>query len=620
MTLNTADGRAVPCETRIGLLTQDDEFRGTVGVLCSIADHERIKTALREEKRKIEKLHEVASEMEACHTVDEIAALTVDAAESILEFDICGVDIVEDGYFVPKATSTGMTDDGYDELRVDEGIAGQTYQNHETYVVDDVREEASAVPAQVEYRSLLSVPIGEEGVFQAGSREVGSFDEDEAELAELLVSHATEALRRIHSQTALRESEEKYRTLVEQSHDAIYIYRNDAFVFVNQRVCELSGFSREELAGMEIWELLHPDDRERVKDIARERLEGDRSPHYEARVVTKDGTVRHVEFNVHIITYEGKTAQLGSARDVTERKQRKEDLKRQNERLEEFASVVSHDLRNPLNVAQGHLQLARENGDRHHFEKADDALGRMGSLIEELLTLARQGLVVSETEPVELSAVVRQAWANVKTQEGSLTVDSLGTVNADQGRLLELFENLFRNAIEHAGSAATVHVGALDTDSADETSGSAESLGGFYVEDDGPDIHPDKREAVFEYGHTTADRGSGLGLSIVAGIVEAHGWSVSVCEGSDGGACFRIRLEGLHRPKSFDRRRFEWARRKSDGRGGVVVSPRGDVVRGLWIEQRREQLNLPPTDPEFELAASVQSDVVSFAVFERGEQ
>ncbi|WP_435157731.1 PAS domain S-box protein [Haladaptatus sp. DFWS20] len=536
--LRTADGQGIPCEARIGLLTHRDEFRGTVGVLRSIAEHERIKAALREQKGKIEELHEIASEMKACKTPAEICDLTVDAAESILQFDICGVDIVEDGYFIPKAISTGMTDDGYTKLRIDQGVAGLSYQSNETIVLDDVREEGVSAPAQAEYRSLLSSPIGEEGVFQAGSREVGAFDSDDAELAELLLSHTTEALQRIRSQTALRESEEKYRTLVEQSHDAIYIYRDDQFVFVNQRVCELSGYDRDELLEMSIWELLHPEERDRIMHIVAERSRGNYPPHYEARIVTKNDGIRHAEFNVREITYEGETTQLGSARDVTERKQRKQELKRQNERLEEFVSVVSHDLRNPLNVAQGHLELARERGDDVHFEKSRGVLDRMGSLIDDLLTLARQGLVVSDTESVDLETVVRRAWANVDTGESTLLVDALGDVDADRGRLQELFENLFQNAVEHAGRSTTVRVGRID----DDSDGSTE-FAGFNVEDDGTGIPPTERTAVFEHGHTTADDGSGLGLSIVKGIVEAHGWSISVCDGDDGGVCFQIRPE-----------------------------------------------------------------------------
>ena len=525
--LHTVDGGTIPCEARIGLLTHDDVFRGTVGVFRNIAEHEHVKRALREEKQRIEELHEVASQMEACQTTDDLCDLTVDAAESILQFDICGIDLIDGEYFVPASISTGMTNDGYTKLRTDEGVAGKTHRNHRTYVIDDVRNESDAAPAQAEYRSLLSVPVGDVGIFQAGSRDVAAFDCDDAELAELLVSHTAETLRRIRSQTALRESEEKYRTLIEQSHDAIYIYRDDTFEFANKRVCDLTGYPRDELLEMEIWDLIHPDDRESVEHIASGRTRGDGSPHYEARVVTKDGDIRHIEFSVSVITYEGESANLGSARDVTGRKKRKQELKRQNERLEEFASVISHDLRNPLNVAQGNLELAKERGDERHFDKSENALQRMESLIADLLALARQGQVVSDTEPVELAGVVRQAWANVQTRDSTLVVDDLDTVDADHGRLQELFENLFRNAVEHAGNDTTIRVGELSD--------------GFFVEDDGPGIDPEEREVVFEHGHTTAKSGSGLGLSIVKGIANAHGWSIRACEGTDGGARFQIR-------------------------------------------------------------------------------
>jgi PAS domain-containing protein len=262
-------------------------FRGTIGVLRNIAEHERIKAALQEEKQKIEELHEVASEMEACQTNEEICDLTVDAAESILEFDICSVDLVEDGYFVPKAISTGMTADGYSRLRVDDGVAGQTYRNHETYVVDDVREESDAVPEQAEYRSLLRFPVGEEGIFQVGPW--GSGRSTRMRQSWPSCSSHTPAKRSDASvcrppSARARRSTGRWSNRVTTP---IYIYRDDRFVFVNQHVCDFSGYSREELAEMEIWELLHLDDRERVKRLADERAHGNDSPHYEARVVTE---------------------------------------------------------------------------------------------------------------------------------------------------------------------------------------------------------------------------------------------------------------------------------------------------------------------------------------------
>jgi len=495
-----------------------------------------MKEQLREEKRKIEELHEVATEMQACSSKSEAYRLGVDAAEGILKFDICGIDEAKDGYLVPQATSTEMPTDGYDAFEVDEGLAGRTYRNGESFCIPDVRAMDEAEPMQDEYRSILSVPVADRGVFQAGSRETDAFDEDDVELAELLMSHVGEGVDRIESQAALRESEEKYRTLVEGSHDAIFIHSDGKFRFVNDRVAEVTGYDPEELLEMSIWDLVHEDDRERVREFVARRENGEGTPHYELRIRTKSGEIRHFEMSVQAIAYDGDTAHLGSARDVTERRKRKRTVERQNERLREFTSVVSHDLRNPLNVAQGHFELARETGDPEHFEKTERALDRMESLIEELLELARQGKAVDETDRVGLEAVVRRAWASVSTGEASLAVaGELGQIDADENRLRELLENLFRNSIDHGGPDVTVEVGALG--------GPAEpdrTADGFYVDDDGPGITESEREVVFEHGYTTAEDGSGLGLTIVDNIVDAHGWDVAVRDGDEGGVRFEI--------------------------------------------------------------------------------
>ncbi|WP_243700493.1 PAS domain S-box protein [Halorussus pelagicus] len=522
---------------------------------------------LREEKRKIEELHEIASEMETCTSEAEVYRLGVDAAEGILEFDICGIDVVEEGYLVPKATSTEMPNDGYDALEADKGLAGRTFQNGESFLIQDVRTMNEADPVQEQYRSILSVPLGDYGVFQAGSREAMAFDEDDLELAEVLMSHVTAVISRIDSQSALRESEEKYRTLVEGSHDAIFIHSGKQFRFVNDRVSEMTGYSEEELLGMPIWNVVHEDDRDRVRELIKRReSEGD-SPHYQLRIRSQEGKIRYVELSVQAISYDGRKAHLGSARDVTERRKRKQKVERQNERLKEFASVVSHDLRNPLNVAQGHLDLARETGDEKHFEKTVSALERMESLIEDLLKLARQGQDVSETETLDLETIVRHSWGTVSTGGATIDVgDGLGEIEADEGRLKELFENLFRNAVEHgstssrpadddavehAGDDVTVSVGRLGDGvtpceesipdpSSEESHTAFDSSNGFYVADDGPGIPAEEREKVFEHGHTTAEDGSGLGLSIVSSIVDAHEWNVRVCESETGGARFEI--------------------------------------------------------------------------------
>jgi signal transduction histidine kinase len=226
-------------------------------------------------------------------------------------------------------------------------------------------------------------------------------------------------------------------------------------------------------------------------------------------------------------------------RDVTERHQREmalrranERLERQNEQLEEFAGIVSHDLRNPLNVLDGWLDHAERTGNSESFQKCRDAVDRMTELIDDLLTLARAGRVVDDTHQVAVDRVAREAWADVDTAEADLTVETETTVEADRSRLCEVFENLFRNAVEHAGSDVSVTV--------------TETEAGFAVVDDGPGVPQEECEVVFEAGYSTADNGTGFGLNIVSQIADAHGWDVSVSESEGDGACFEF--EAVTRP------------------------------------------------------------------------
>ncbi len=213
--------------------------------------------------------------------------------------------------------------------------------------------------------------------------------------------------------------------------------------------------------------------------------------------------------------------------DVTERRRDRQRLERQNERLERFASVVSHDLRNPLTVAEGHLGLARDDPSGEHLDQAERALSRMGDLIEDLLSLAREGEEVGELEPVDLEAVAADCLTTVDTEGATIDVGVDATVMADPGRLRQLLENLLRNPIDHADAEVSITIGDLPD--------------GFFVADDGPGIPPDAREDVFEVGYSTDAAGTGFGLAIVREIAEAHDWTVTLEEAAAGGARFEIR-------------------------------------------------------------------------------
>ena len=212
------------------------------------------------------------------------------------------------------------------------------------------------------------------------------------------------------------------------------------------------------------------------------------------------------------------------------RRRQRQELKRQNEQLEQFASVISHDLQNPLNVISGYLELAMETGNLDRLDPAVDAAGRMEEMLNDLLTLAREGRAVGDTEEVDLKPIVEEAWENVETHDATVELDGFDEfdpVMADDSRLQEAFENLFKNAIVHAGE---------DVDMRVEANG-----GTIHVADDGPGIPEDKQSVVFEYGHTGGD-GTGLGLAIVRSIIEGHDWEISAGESNEGGARFDIDL------------------------------------------------------------------------------
>jgi PAS domain S-box-containing protein len=208
------------------------------------------------------------------------------------------------------------------------------------------------------------------------------------------------------------------------------------------------------------------------------------------------------------------------------RKRNRERLERQNERLQEFASIVSHDLRNPLNVAEGRLELARAEFDSDDLEDVAQAHDRMRALIDDILTLARLGENALELETVSLPEAIDACWSTVDTADATIRLETDATVRADRSMLYQLLENLLRNAVEHVGPDVTITVGDLEN--------------GFFIADDGPGIPSEDRAAVFESGYSTSRAGTGFGLRIVEQLADAHGWDVEITESADGGARFEF--------------------------------------------------------------------------------
>lgn len=385
------------------------------------------------------------------------------------------------------------------------------------------------------FHALTVVPIEYEtdlyGLLALYGGHVQPF-EDVRDLLEELGGDIAHAIYAIETQRELKGSEARYRNLAETASDAILrIDETSTITYANPAAEQLFGYTRDELYGKSLTELM-PD---RFRDQHQEGIErylrtGERQLDWagvELPGQHKDGS--EVPLSVTFGEFEQGDRRVftGILRDVTKRAEQEAEIQRQIAYLEEFAGTIAHDLRNPLNVTIGRLELVKEERDSDHLEVAISALDRMDDLVGDLLTLAKQNQAVDETEAISVASVVDTARHSVDSDTVTVEASSdLGMIVGHRSSVRTLIENLFRNAVEHGDSDVMIRVEMLDD--------------GFAVEDDGPGISEDVREAVFEPGYTTKDDGTGYGLNIVKKIVDAHGWEIAVTSGVDGGARFEI--------------------------------------------------------------------------------
>ncbi len=346
----------------------------------------------------------------------------------------------------------------------------------------------------------------------------------------LVVAEGRDVTQRRQRQKELEQTKKSLRSIFDGSPDSIYLHDEEGrFIDVNDTACRRLGYSRDELLDLGISDI-SPHDREEVVETFGDAEFTEQT--IETEHIRKDGSTYPVQVNVTRVELEGQDQFVAVVRDITEVKETQRRLRKQRDRLEEFAEIVSHDLRNPLTVASGRLEMAKEESSSSHLEEVEDAHDRMEEMIEDMLDLAKQGERVQEFEEVDLERLARRSWANVATGEAELEVDDSIRFDADSDRFSRLLENLYANAYEHGSGSVEdleVRVGSL-----------MGSEKGFYVEDNGAGIPKDRRSQVFETGYTTSEEGTGLGLKVVEEIAEAHGWKVSVDESSEGGARFEI--------------------------------------------------------------------------------
>ena len=353
-------------------------------------------------------------------------------------------------------------------------------------------------------------------------------------LADQLVAATERAVESASQSRKRSRAAAQLNALFEDAPDPIaeYEFRDGEPVIrsVNRAFVDTFGFERDVAVGSPLNELIVPEGKESEARALDERVRTAAGVNAEIERETTDGLREFLFRNIGLETETG-TDGFAVYIDITEQRARERRLQEQNDRLNEFASVISHDLRNPMGAVKHRIEMARQTGSDEHLDDALAALGRMDELLRDLLNMAKQGKQLGQTEPLSLETVARTAWNHIATGEARLRVVEDRTIVADSGRLTQMFENLFINAVKHGSTVddtgIEVRVGVDD-----------ECL---FVEDDGRGIPVEERQNVFESGYTTANDGTGYGLAIVRQVTRAHGWNVCVTESVDGGARFEFR-------------------------------------------------------------------------------
>ncbi|ACI17143.2 hypothetical protein COPRO5265_0030 [Coprothermobacter proteolyticus DSM 5265] len=370
----------------------------------------------------------------------------------------------------------------------------------------------------------------------------------EEEVAGIVLT-ALDISKRKQMEQELRASEEKYRTLVDHALVGIGIHQDNRIVFANQRMATMFGYTLEELIGLPIADLLHPEERSLV--LARVNGTDPQPPEsntYETRLLKKDGSFFYALVSNSLITYNDRVATLFTISDITDTKARKE-LEEANRELEAFSYSVSHDLRAPLRSIDGFSQMLLEDyadklddQGRDYLKRIRAATQRMSQLINDLLTLSRISRADMHFEELNLTAMAEDIAAELKQSQPERDVEFIIEPNVkaygDSHLLRIVLENLLRNAWKFTSKhkSAIIEFGVKEHDGKTV----------YFVRDNGAGFdmaYVDKLFVPFQRLHEQDEfEGTGIGLATVQRIVHRHGGTVWAEGEVEKGATFYFTL------------------------------------------------------------------------------
>jgi len=469
-------------------------------------------------------------------------------------------------------------------------------------VVKDDSVSAMVVPIKSEARVV--------GLLYVANRSHRPFsDHDEATLLRL-ADEAAVAIRNAQLFASERESERRYRTLVESSIQGIHIHRDWITLFVNPAFARMLGYdSASELTGLDTRRWLAPHELARLESDRAARLRGEAVPsQYELQATRRDGSLIWVDIQVAEILWEGEPAVQSTVLDITERKRAEQALRqseaqlRQVQKMEavgQLAGGVAHDFNNLLTVITGRtelllLRLAADDPHRRDAELIRKTADRAASLTQQLLAFSRKQML--QPRMLDLNGVVAGMAQMLKPLVGetieldTLLDPTLGRVKADPAQIEQIVLNLAVNARDAMpqGGQLTIQTGNVELDDAFVAAHPGAGAGPHVmlgVRDTGTGMSAEVQAHLFEPFFTTkgVGKGTGLGLATVYGIVKQHGGYIRIESGPGAGTVVRIYLARVA-PVSEDAPALAADAPATVGSGTVLVVEDEGELRALAAE------------------------------------
>jgi len=535
------DGTQIPHEFTGTTLTDDSgELRGIIGIGRDISNRQDRLEQLEKQERAFRKLHQTASKSASFE--EKIADLLAFGREFmgveqgfLTKFDgdtqriVVGVgrnEMLQDGAEAPFSES-------YCRHTVDSDQEGPLT------VINAAEEGWEEDPAYQRFGlacyagSELTVDGETRGTICFADRNPAEkdFTEIQETFMELLTDWASYELERA-------ERERKYRQLTERISDAYYAVDTDFNItFWNDVIAERVGVPTEEIHGENVWDYFP----EIVGTVVEERL---REAMETGEPTTCEYYYEPTDYWTLLQIYPDDEGLAVISKDITERKKYEQQLERSNERLQEFAYILSHDLQEPLRMVSSYVCLLEEELEDHLNEEtqeyinfAVDGAERMRGMIDGLLLYSRVETEGGDFAATEVNDVLEAVRSDLELKlaetDSELQVEELPTVQADEDQLVQLFENLIKNAVEHGGDRTTVEVSSTEDPDGHR----------FAVSDDGSGIPDDQQDDIFGLFDKGSDsEGTGLGLAICERIVTRHNGDIWVDSEPGEGTTFYFTL------------------------------------------------------------------------------